>query len=54
MSRLIALGSELTRQIMVAVRTLVKEQPTTPVPIVTASVAEEFERADRWLRPMRI
>lgn len=40
---------------MVAIRTLVKEQPPgSAVPIVAANVAEEFERADSWLRPMRM
>lgn len=39
--------------ILVAIRTLVKEQPSNSLPVVSATVAEEFERADLFLKPYR-
>jgi hypothetical protein len=49
----VSVAREGADEIMVAVRTLVKEQPEGHLPIISPTVAGEFERADKWLRPMR-
>jgi hypothetical protein len=41
---------------MVAIRTLNKEQgpnPSVANTVIQPDVIEQFEKADRWLRPMR-
>ncbi|KAK4683589.1 hypothetical protein P7C73_g6649, partial [Tremellales sp. Uapishka_1] len=54
----LAMGGGLHRswQVMVAIRCLNKEQGPTPSlanSVIQQNVIEQFERADKWLRPMR-
>jgi hypothetical protein len=43
-------------QVMVAIRTLNQEQgpsPSVANTVIQPDVVEQFEKADKWLRPMR-
>jgi hypothetical protein len=45
--------SELIHKIVIAIRSLVQNQPPSSLPIVSPTIAKEFEAADAWLKLMR-